>query len=80
MSKVITIKDYEYSEFALTPNVDGQNVIAIYGVDDKTLNMLSVGDEVKWNDQGDLLTGLKPMVWNGQVYAFFQDYILIYLY
>jgi hypothetical protein len=78
--KVVKIDKYDYCEFATTPNIDNKNVVAIYGVDDETLNSVSVGDTIKWQDEGVFFLGYERKTWNGQVYAFFQDYILIYIY
>lgn len=78
--KPVIIKDYEYSEFAFEPNTDGHNVIAIYGVDDETLKRLDVGTFIEWHDQGDNLMGVNPMKWNGEVYAMFQDFVIVWLY
>ena len=78
--KPVMIKDYEYSEFAFEPNTDGHNVIAIYGVDDETLKRLDVGTVIEWHDQGDNLMGVNPMKWSGEVYAAFEDFVIVWLY
>jgi hypothetical protein len=79
-TKPVIIKDYEYSEFAHEPNTDGHNVIAIYGVDDETLKRLDIGTVIEWHDEGDNLMGVNPMKWNGEVYATFEDFVIVYLY
>jgi hypothetical protein len=56
--KIIEIDEYDYCEFATTPNIDNKNVVAIYGVDDETLNKLSVGDTIKWKDEGVFFLGI----------------------
>ena len=78
--KPIIIKDYEYSEFAQDTNQDGQTVLAIYGVDDETLKQLEVGTVIEWHDEGDNLMGVNPMKWNGEIYATFEDFVIVYLY
>lgn len=88
MEKPILIENYDYVEFAQEPNVDNQTVLAIYGIDDDTLNDLSVGSPIQWNDkrQNELnqfehgVDEQDSMIWNGEVYAFFQDYVVVYLY
>ena len=78
--KPIIIKHYEYSEFAQDTNQDGQTVLAIYGVDDETLKQLEVGTVIDWHDEGDNLMGVNPMKWNGEIYATFEDFVIVYLY
>lgn len=78
--KPIIIKDYEYSEFAQDTNQDGQTVLAIYGVDDETLKQLEVGTVIEWHDEGDNLMGVNPMKWNGEIYATFEDFVIVWLY
>ena len=78
--KPVKIEQYEYAEFSQEPNIEGHNVIAIYGIDDQTLNCLNVGTVVEWHDQGDNLMGVNPMKWSGEVYATFEDFIVVYLY
>jgi hypothetical protein len=76
----VKIEKYEYAEFSQEPNIEGHNVIAIYGIDDETLNLLNVGTVIEWHDQGDNLMGVNPMKWSGEVYATFEDFIIVYLY
>jgi hypothetical protein len=79
----ITIKDYDYVEFGLEHNKHGQTILAIYGIDNETLEQLQVGSVVKWdNERQDELNGFsdEPIVWNGEVYGFFTDFVLVYLY
>jgi hypothetical protein len=75
----ITIKDYDYAEFGLEPNKHGQTILAIYGIDEKTLNQLKVGSVIKWDDTKNNYKG-DTMIWSGEVYGFFTDFVLVYLY
>ena len=72
------IENYDYAEWVLENNENGQNVLAIYGIDDKTLNKLKVNSEVQWNDEKN--NNLGSLTWNGKVYAMFSDFVLVYLY
>jgi hypothetical protein len=76
--KPIMIENYDYAEWVLENNENGQNVLAIYGIDDKTLNKLKVNSEVQWNDEKN--NNLGSLTWNGKVYAMFSDFVLVYLY
>lgn len=84
----IIISDYDYVEFGKEHNKDNQVVLAIYGIDTETLNQLQVGSVIKWNDkrQNDLnefehATGEQEnLIWNGEVYEFFEDFVIVYLY
>jgi hypothetical protein len=76
--KPIMIENYDYAEWGLENNENGQNVLAIYGIDDKTLNKLKVNSEVQWNDEKN--NNLGSLTWNGKVYAMFSDFVLVYLY
>jgi hypothetical protein len=75
--KHIMIKNYDYAEWGLENNENGQNVLAIYGIDDKTLNKLEVGSEIKWDDKKN--NNFDSFIWNGKVYAMFSDFVLVYL-
>jgi hypothetical protein len=77
--KFIMIKNYDYAEWGLERNENGQNILAIYGIDDKTLNELKVGSEIKWDDN-DNHKVFGSLTWNGKVYAMFSDFVLVYLY
>ena len=86
--KPIMISNYDYVEFGKEHNKDNQVVLAIYGVDTETLNKLEVGSVIKWDDkrQNDIDetehgTGKREsFVWSGEVYEFFEDFIIVYLY
>jgi len=86
--KPIVINDYDYVEFALEHNKDNQVVLAIYGIDTETLNELKVGSVIEWNDKrqnevNESEHGIgeqESLFWNGEVYAFFTDFVLVYLY
>jgi hypothetical protein len=88
MNKSIMISDYDFVEYAQEPNINNQTVIAIYGIDTDTLNDLEVGSFINWDDkrQNELnesehgVNEQESFVWNGEVYAFFQDYVVVYLY
>lgn len=79
----IVIKDYDYVEFSLDRNIRQQVVLAIYGIDNDTLEKLEVGSVIKWdNERQDKLGGFtnESLLWNGEVYAIFVDFVLVYLY
>lgn len=86
--KPILIDTYDYVEYA-----DGgyrrredKLVIAIYGIDDDTLNKLDSGTTIKWDVRNKRFFGetdstkWKSQIWNGEVYAVFQDFVIVYLY
>jgi len=75
----IMIKEYEYAEFSLEPNTNNQKVLAIYGIDNDTLEKLEVGSVIKWDDTKNNSIG-DSLIWNGEVYACFQDFVIVYLY
>jgi hypothetical protein len=88
MNKPIMISDYDYVEYAQEPNINNHTILAIYGIDTDTLKELQIGSVIKWNDKkqnesNEFEHGVneqESFVWNGEVYAFFQDFIVVYLY
>jgi hypothetical protein len=81
MSKApVMINNYEYAEFSIDANQDGQNVVCIYNIDDETMNQLETGTVIKWNDEANQFLNDDGMIWNGYVYAVFNDFVMIVLY
>jgi hypothetical protein len=86
--KPIIIKDYDYAEFAKEPNNKGQTVVAIYDIDSDTLQDLMPGTVIQWDDtrQNALnesehgVNQQNTLIWNGEVYACFEDFVIVYLY
>ena len=77
--KPIMIQNYDYAEWGLENNENGKNVLAIYGIDDETLNELEIGGDIKWEDN-KYHKVFGSFTWNGKVYAMFSDFVLVYLY
>jgi hypothetical protein len=77
--KPIMIQNYDCAEFSLAPNIENKNVLAIYGIDDETLNKLEIGGDIKWEDN-KYHKVFGSFTWNGKVYAMFSDFVLVYLY
>jgi hypothetical protein len=81
--KAILIENYEFVEFSKEKNTDHKVVVAIYGVDiEENLNS---GDVIRLVDKSMTEYLLNeydhdPLVWNGEVYAVFEDFIIVYLY
>lgn len=86
--KPIIIKDYDYAEFAQEPNANNQTVIAIYDIDSDTLAKLNPGTVIQWDDTkqnalNESEHGVNPqdtLLWNGEVFACFEDFVIVYLY
>lgn len=77
--KTILIKKYDYVEYS--DNKNNQTVIAIYGVDSETLNKLQSGTVVIWDDgKQNATTQKEGLKWNGEVFAIFEDFVIVYLY
>ena len=81
--KPVMIKNYDYVSFSLDRNKDGQTVLAIYGISNKTLSKLESGTIIKWDaTRQDELDGYtdEPLKWSGEVYAVFEDLAIVWLY
>jgi hypothetical protein len=87
-SKPIIIKKYDYAEFAKELNNKGQTVLAIYDIDSATLQVLYPGTVIQWDDTrqnalNESEHGVNPqdtLIWNGEVFACFEDFVIVYLY
>jgi hypothetical protein len=82
-NEIILIKDYDYVEFSKDKNIQGQTVLAIYGIEN-VIDDLEVGSTVQWDEtRHNKLTYYENengLIWNGKVYAIFNDFVLIYLF
>jgi hypothetical protein len=80
--KPIIISEYEYAEFSYDLNNDNQSVLAIHGIDHKTLSKLKNGSVIVWNDEKNYPknNNMVGLDWNGEVYAIFSDFVIVYLY
>lgn len=88
MKEPIVIADYEYVEFAKDHNANKQPVLAIYGAISEVWEQVEVGTLIEWDDKihNQIMefehgTGEREsLVWRGEVYAIFENYILVCLY
>lgn len=86
--KPILIDNYDYAEFAKELNVQGKTVVTIYDVDSKVLSELYPGVVIQWDDEiqnanNSFYHGVDEhdnLIWNGEVYACFEDFVVIVLY
>jgi hypothetical protein len=77
----VMINKYDYFVYSNNVNKDGQRVVAIYGVDPETLNNLYNEALIQLSDEANNIRPDMPsFIWNGEVYAMFEDFIIVYLY
>jgi hypothetical protein len=88
VGETVLIDKYDYVEYADGYDPEDKVVLAIYGIDDDTLNKLYAGTIIKWDDgrqnnvdESEHGVGQREsLIWNGEVYAVFQDFVIVYLY